>query len=113
MATFGDATQRADGRATRAAYIHRLTFTVALLIIPTTSSPSFAPTARADAIASRCERADALSDAAHTSHRAAWVWFQKHGQGGWASCSITQNGSVRILAAECLDGDLSLVVTPK
>lgn len=40
----------------------------------------------------------ALLDADHTSHRAAWSWFQEHGRTGWASCPITQNGCVRILS---------------
>lgn len=40
----------------------------------------------------------ALLDADHTSHRAAWAWFQEHGRTGWASCPITQNGCIRILS---------------
>ena len=40
----------------------------------------------------------ALLDADHTLHRAAWSWFQEHGQTGWASCPMTQNGCVRILS---------------
>jgi toxin-antitoxin system PIN domain toxin len=40
----------------------------------------------------------AMLDSDHTSHRAAWDWFREHGHAGWASCPITQNGCVRILA---------------
>jgi toxin-antitoxin system PIN domain toxin len=40
----------------------------------------------------------AMLDADHTSHRAAWEWFREHGHAGWASCPITQNGCIRILA---------------
>lgn len=40
----------------------------------------------------------ALLDADHTSHRAAWAWFSEHGNEGWASCPITQNGCTRILS---------------
>ena len=40
----------------------------------------------------------ALLDADHTSHRAAWEWFSQHGNDGWASCPITQNGCIRILS---------------
>ena len=40
----------------------------------------------------------ALLDADHTSHRAAWEWFTGHGNAGWASCPITQNGCMRLLS---------------
>jgi predicted nucleic acid-binding protein len=40
----------------------------------------------------------AMLDSDHTSHRAAWDWFREHGHAAWASCPITQNGCVRILA---------------
>jgi uncharacterized protein len=40
----------------------------------------------------------ALLDADHMSHGAAWAWFREHSRSGWASCPITQNGSIRILS---------------
>ena len=40
----------------------------------------------------------AMLDADHTSHRAAWTWFREHGESGWASCPITQNGCIRVLS---------------
>ena len=40
----------------------------------------------------------ALLDADHVSHHAAWSWFAAHAAEGWASCAITQNGCVRIMA---------------
>ena len=40
----------------------------------------------------------ALFDADHTSHRNAVAWFSEHASAGWASCPITQNGCVRIMA---------------
>ena len=39
----------------------------------------------------------ALLDGDHTSHDAAWMWFNEHAQNGWASCPITQNGCIRVL----------------
>lgn len=40
----------------------------------------------------------ALLDAGHVSHAAAREWFAAHASLGWASCPITQNGCVRIMA---------------
>jgi toxin-antitoxin system PIN domain toxin len=40
----------------------------------------------------------ALLDANHVSHHAACSWFAEHATLGWASCAITQNGCVRIMA---------------
>jgi uncharacterized protein len=40
----------------------------------------------------------ALLDADHASHRSALSWFADHASKGWASCPITQNGCVRIMA---------------
>jgi uncharacterized protein len=40
----------------------------------------------------------ALLDSDHVSHDSAINWFAKHGQQGWASCPITQNGCIRILS---------------
>jgi toxin-antitoxin system PIN domain toxin len=40
----------------------------------------------------------ALLDADHVHHRAATDWLAREGQAGWASCAITQNGCLRILA---------------
>ena len=41
----------------------------------------------------------ALLDASHISHREATAWFAAHAANGWASCPITQNGCVRIMAS--------------
>lgn len=40
----------------------------------------------------------ALFDANHALHAAAMRWFDKHGEDGWASCPITQNGCVRVMS---------------
>lgn len=40
----------------------------------------------------------ALLDADHVHHRAAREWLEREGSAGWASCPITQNGCLRILA---------------
>jgi len=40
----------------------------------------------------------ALLDSDHTSHAVAFGWFKEHAGEGWASCPITQNGCIRIMA---------------
>lgn len=40
----------------------------------------------------------ALLDAAHQHHRLAWQWLDANIDHGWASCPLTQNGYVRIVA---------------
>jgi toxin-antitoxin system PIN domain toxin len=40
----------------------------------------------------------ALFDANHSLHAAAMQWFDAHGDAGWASCPITQNGCVRVMS---------------
>ena len=40
----------------------------------------------------------ALLDASHLHHRVATDWLAAHAHFGWASCPITQNGCLRILA---------------
>lgn len=40
----------------------------------------------------------ALLDANHSSHHAALTWFATHAGAGWASCPLTQNGCLRIMA---------------
>jgi toxin-antitoxin system PIN domain toxin len=40
----------------------------------------------------------ALLDSDHASHDSAISWFSKHAREGWASCPITQNGSIRIMS---------------
>jgi toxin-antitoxin system PIN domain toxin len=40
----------------------------------------------------------ALLDSDHASHDSAINWFSKHARAGWASCPITQNGSIRIMS---------------
>lgn len=40
----------------------------------------------------------ALLDADHSLHESATRWFAANAKGGWASCPITQNGCVRVMA---------------
>lgn len=40
----------------------------------------------------------ALLDADHVSHASATQWFAANGGDGWASCPITQNGCIRVMA---------------
>jgi toxin-antitoxin system PIN domain toxin len=40
----------------------------------------------------------ALFDANHSLHAPAVRWFDEHGDAGWASCPITQNGCVRVMS---------------
>ena len=40
----------------------------------------------------------ALLDAAHQHHRLAWQWLDANIEHGWASCPLTQNGYVRVVA---------------
>jgi toxin-antitoxin system PIN domain toxin len=40
----------------------------------------------------------ALLDADHAFHQASWNWFEPNAKDGWASCPITQNGCIRIMA---------------
>ena len=40
----------------------------------------------------------ALFDGNHTLHGQATRWFDEHGDSGWASCPITQNGCVRVMS---------------
>ena len=40
----------------------------------------------------------ALFDGNHALHAPALRWFEENGEGGWASCPITQNGCVRVMS---------------
>ncbi len=40
----------------------------------------------------------ALNDAKHVHHLRSVDWFESHGDSGWASCPITQNGVLRIMS---------------
>ncbi len=40
----------------------------------------------------------ALLDEDHSLHARASEWFAAHAKTGWASCPITQNGSIRIMS---------------
>ena len=40
----------------------------------------------------------ALLDASHAHHSVATKWIGTHIKDGWASCPITQNGTIRILS---------------
>ncbi len=40
----------------------------------------------------------ALFDAAHVHHEAAHEWLQSNRSGGWATCPLTENGFIRVVA---------------
>ena len=40
----------------------------------------------------------ALHDSDHVHHHVASAWLQESGGHGWASCPLTQNGCLRIMA---------------
>ena len=40
-----------------------------------------------------------LLDSNHVSHTAARDWMRQHGEGGWASSPITQNGCIGVMAS--------------
>ena len=41
----------------------------------------------------------------HINHDAAHEWFAIHRSGGWATCPVTENGVIRILANSATFGD--------
>ena len=51
----------------------------------------------------------ALLDAAHVHHRTASAWLGKHIGAGWASCPLTQNGCLRVLANPSYPSPLPLM----
>jgi toxin-antitoxin system PIN domain toxin len=40
----------------------------------------------------------ALFDGNHSLHAPAMRWFDEQGEGGWATCPITQNGCLRVMS---------------
>jgi len=40
----------------------------------------------------------ALLDAAHVHHRQAVQWLESEAGHGWASCPLTRNGCIRVMA---------------
>jgi len=50
----------------------------------------------------------ALFDAAHVHHRRAHAWLIAHRSAGWATCPLTENGCIRILAQPSYPGGLPL-----
>jgi toxin-antitoxin system PIN domain toxin len=40
----------------------------------------------------------ALLDAEHQFHREAMAWFREARQKGWATCPLTENGTIRVLS---------------
>jgi toxin-antitoxin system PIN domain toxin len=46
----------------------------------------------------------ALTDPVHVHHQAASQWFAQASQQGWATCPLTENGFVRILASPAYPG---------
>jgi len=51
----------------------------------------------------------ALLDASHAHHDAATKWIGKNIESGWASCPITQNGTIRILSQPAYPNSVSTV----
>lgn len=49
----------------------------------------------------------ALLDAAHIGHRRAHRWLSEHGEAGWATCPITQNGCIRVMSRPAYPGALA------
>lgn len=50
----------------------------------------------------------ALFDAAHVHHLKAHDWLTHHRKAGWASCPISQNACIRIIAQPAYPGRLSV-----
>jgi toxin-antitoxin system PIN domain toxin len=40
----------------------------------------------------------ALLDKKHAEHQRVGLWFAEHGSAGWASCPLTQNGTICIIS---------------
>jgi toxin-antitoxin system PIN domain toxin len=40
----------------------------------------------------------ALLDASHAFHERAHAWWSNHSSSGWASCPLTENGTIRIMS---------------
>jgi uncharacterized protein len=51
----------------------------------------------------------ALLDQDHTLHASATAWFGAHVKPGWASCPLTQNGCVRVMAHSSYPNSLPVV----
>lgn len=51
----------------------------------------------------------ALLDAGHAHHETATKWLGKHIADGWASCPITQNGTIRLLSHAAYTNGISTV----
>lgn len=49
----------------------------------------------------------ALFDAAHVHHETCRAWLVEHQELGWASCPLTQNGTVRILSTPTYPNTMS------
>ena len=47
-------------------------------------------------------------DSAHTHHRVARAWLDRHRQDGWASCPLSENGFLRIISNPSYPNPLSL-----
>ena len=55
----------------------------------------------------------ALFDANHSLHVPAMRWFDEHASAGWASCPITQNGCMRVMAQPGYPERVPVVVIAK
>jgi toxin-antitoxin system PIN domain toxin len=44
----------------------------------------------------------ALISPGHVHHERMHIWFGEHSQQGWATCPITENGAIRVLAQSIL-----------
>ena len=48
----------------------------------------------------------ALLDAQHLHHELAWHWSWDNTRHGWAACSLTRNGCVRVMSQPAYPGNL-------
>ncbi len=46
----------------------------------------------------------ALFDPVHIHHEVAHAWFERHRDEGWATCPLTENGLIRVLASPAYPG---------
>ena len=51
-----------------------------------------------------------LFDADHALHAEALKWFDQHGEEGWASCPITQNGCIRVMSQPAYPNSVPVTV---
>jgi toxin-antitoxin system PIN domain toxin len=55
----------------------------------------------------------ALFDLDHSLHQRAFNWFAQHGDRGWATCPVTQNGCLRVMATPSYSNARPIVETAR